>query len=436
MNVVREDSGKIWLVDFGAVRDVYRSATIGGSTVAGTFGYMAPEQLHGVARPESDLYGLSATLITVLSGQSPADMPQRKLKTDFRSHVRVSRSFADWLEPADRTRARGPVPRRRARGTRGHAVLAPVKGSSLTDEAVSTAILFLTMLGASAFALHEFRASLLARVGAGAARAQGPVVATAGLPDRPQHWAFPAVTFERSIPSPSPPVMSAAAPTPDSTRLVTGSYDETARIIDAHTGHFLAGLPSHTTRIGAVRVLPDGRSVLTAGDHTLRLWTLPDGKPIRTIDVLEREVFGADVSPTGTLFASGTSGGLAKIWAPDGTLVRTLNHGGPRVLAVAFTLDESRLVTAGDDAAIRVWNPVGGGSLACTLTGHTRAIGNVAMAPDGQILASASDDHSVNLKTCGPASSCRRSSLHARRGVERRLLARRQHPPHRWSRTT
>jgi eukaryotic-like serine/threonine-protein kinase len=60
-NIVREDSGKVWLVDFGSVRDIHRT-TSGGSTVAGTFGYMAPEQLHGVARAESDLYALGATL--------------------------------------------------------------------------------------------------------------------------------------------------------------------------------------------------------------------------------------------------------------------------------------------------------------------------------------------------------------------------------------
>src|SRR5579859_6182187 len=43
-NVLLEDGGKVWLVDFGAVRDVYRSTTVGGSTVVGTYGYMAPEQ--------------------------------------------------------------------------------------------------------------------------------------------------------------------------------------------------------------------------------------------------------------------------------------------------------------------------------------------------------------------------------------------------------
>jgi serine/threonine protein kinase len=103
LNVLREDGGKIWLVDFGAVRDVYRS-TAAGSTMAGTVGYMAPEQLHGVARPETDLYGLGATLLTILSGLSPTEMPRRKLRLDFASHVPVSRAFSRWLgrmlEPA------------------------------------------------------------------------------------------------------------------------------------------------------------------------------------------------------------------------------------------------------------------------------------------------------------------------------------------------
>src|SRR5580658_5063461 len=117
-NVIREENGKIWLVDFGAVRDVYRSTAVGGSTVAGTFGYMAPEQLRGIARPESDLYGLGATLLYVLSGQTPAEMPQSKLKADFRSRVRVSPAFAAWLdnllEPAPEDRFRSALQALRA----------------------------------------------------------------------------------------------------------------------------------------------------------------------------------------------------------------------------------------------------------------------------------------------------------------------------------
>jgi len=40
-----------------------------GSTVVGTYGYMAPEQFRGMAEPKSDLYGLGATLLYLLSGK-------------------------------------------------------------------------------------------------------------------------------------------------------------------------------------------------------------------------------------------------------------------------------------------------------------------------------------------------------------------------------
>lgn len=39
-----------------------------GSTIVGTYGYMAPEQFRGGAQPASDVYALGATLLTLMSG--------------------------------------------------------------------------------------------------------------------------------------------------------------------------------------------------------------------------------------------------------------------------------------------------------------------------------------------------------------------------------
>ena len=58
-NIIRRPDGSFALVDFGAVGD--RLKPEGGSTVVGTFGYMAPEQFQGRASTRSDLYGLAAT---------------------------------------------------------------------------------------------------------------------------------------------------------------------------------------------------------------------------------------------------------------------------------------------------------------------------------------------------------------------------------------
>ena len=46
-NLIRGTDGRIYLVDFGAVQMAYREATAFGSTVVGTYGYMAPEQFRG-----------------------------------------------------------------------------------------------------------------------------------------------------------------------------------------------------------------------------------------------------------------------------------------------------------------------------------------------------------------------------------------------------
>jgi serine/threonine protein kinase len=97
-NIIRQENGQIFLVDFGAVQDTYHNTVTGGSTVVGTFGYMAPEQFRGQAVLSTDLYGLGTTLLFLLTGKSPADLPHRQLTIDFRSVVQLPKRFAAWLE--------------------------------------------------------------------------------------------------------------------------------------------------------------------------------------------------------------------------------------------------------------------------------------------------------------------------------------------------
>ena len=97
-NIILRDDGQVFMVDFGAVQNTYHSTLMRGSTVVGTYGYMAPEQFRGQAVPTTDLYGLGATLLFLLTHRSPAELPTDRLKLDFRSRVQISEQFADWLE--------------------------------------------------------------------------------------------------------------------------------------------------------------------------------------------------------------------------------------------------------------------------------------------------------------------------------------------------
>jgi hypothetical protein len=79
-NILRTPDGSFALVDFGAVRDRLKPG--GGSTVVGTFGYMAPEQFQGRAAPSSDVYGLGATALAMITGREPEDLPHEGLGID------------------------------------------------------------------------------------------------------------------------------------------------------------------------------------------------------------------------------------------------------------------------------------------------------------------------------------------------------------------
>ncbi|WP_392479999.1 serine/threonine protein kinase [Nostoc sp. C110] len=96
-NLIWGEDNRIYLVDFGAVQD--KAAREGVTfTVVGTYGYAPMEQFGGRAVPASDLYALGATLIHLLTGISPSDLPQQDLRLQFADRVNLSPSFASWLQ--------------------------------------------------------------------------------------------------------------------------------------------------------------------------------------------------------------------------------------------------------------------------------------------------------------------------------------------------
>jgi serine/threonine protein kinase len=97
-NLIYRDDGTVMVVDFGAVRHIYRNTLTLGMTFVGTAGYMPPEQYQGRVRPASDLYSLGATLVFLLSGRSPDRLPQVRMRLNIQPYVTLSPPMLAWLE--------------------------------------------------------------------------------------------------------------------------------------------------------------------------------------------------------------------------------------------------------------------------------------------------------------------------------------------------
>ena len=103
----RDGKDSVYLIDFGAVANPIVQG--GGSTVAGTFGYMPPEQLMGKPGPESDIYSLAATIVYMLSGVSPADIQTIEFRLVIEPHLQafpaaVMHVLGRMLEPSAKDR--------------------------------------------------------------------------------------------------------------------------------------------------------------------------------------------------------------------------------------------------------------------------------------------------------------------------------------------
>lgn len=132
-NLIWGEDDLVYLVDFGAVQDraIKEGATF---TVVGTYGYAPMEQFGGRAVPASDLYALGATLIHLLTGTTPAELPQQNLRISFQERVNLSPGMVKWIE-----RLTEPAPEQRFK-TAAEALSALASGRNSSNSTASQLI--------------------------------------------------------------------------------------------------------------------------------------------------------------------------------------------------------------------------------------------------------------------------------------------------------
>jgi serine/threonine-protein kinase len=99
-NIMRDRDGCLYLLDFGAVKQVTKGITSGRSTGIYSQGFAPPEQMAGArVYPSSDLYALAVTVITLLTGKDAEELYDAySNQWQWRQEAQVSDALADVLD--------------------------------------------------------------------------------------------------------------------------------------------------------------------------------------------------------------------------------------------------------------------------------------------------------------------------------------------------
>jgi WD40 repeat protein len=249
----------------------------------------------------------------------------------------------------------------------------------------------------------------------------GRILASAGGDTAVRLWSVPGGELLQTLDKHRDPVLCLAL-SPDGRFLASGSEDTCVRLWSLPSGRSLRKLAAHEEPVNCLRFTPDGRRLASAGgawhpewapedgDYKVRLWSVPRGQLLRTLEGHRNWITSLTVSPDGRFLASGGSEVL--LWAlTDGkrrSRGRTGTAGPPpdRPIAesrgmghwtscLAMSPDGKVLAGGTMDRTIGLWR-LPGGALT-VLGGHERAVSCLTFSPDSQLLFSGSEDHTVRL---------------------------------------
>ncbi len=183
------------------------------------------------------------------------------------------------------------------------------------------------------------------------------------------------------IPGHGQPILACQFSPVSSSRLATGSGDNTARIWDTDSGTPKHTLKGHTGWVLGVNWSPDGKQLATCSmDKTVRIWDAELGKP-----------FGQDLKGHAKWV-------LAAAWEPYHR--EYLRPSGPRCACANHSLSvwrdgTARLASASKDGTCRIWL-VNSGRTEHVLSGHKGSVSCVRWGGTGMIYTG-SHDKSVRV---------------------------------------
>ena len=193
---------------------------------------------------------------------------------------------------------------------------------------------------------------------------------------------------------------------PDGTTIVSGCQTGIIQAWRVATGNRLITLRGHTDPVETLAFSPDGKTLASAGmGGTVRLWNMDTGEQVRslvrlglantdqefpTVNQRRAWIDTLAFSPDGSTLASGDHHGTVQLWrVDDGKLLSTTKAHTNPISALAFSRDKPILMSVDREGMLHTWNASTGAQLSTfTLSGHVGWGFALGFATGGTTLAS------------------------------------------------
>ena len=388
-NIMRTADNDVYLIDFGIARH-FKPGKAKDTIPLGSKGYAAPEQ-YGKAQstPQSDIYGLGATLHQLLTGDDPSLSPFRFAPVQIGNSPIAAQLKALLTRMLEMEMSKRPVSMAVVkRELERLLALQTAQQLSQSQQYIRTRI-----------KRRNFVTGCLSVVAAFSVSS----AITAYVFDRPNLSLF---TGTHPLIG-NTPVLSPSTPTLSPTG---------ATILDKPLYMYLG----HHGSVTAVAWSFNGKLIASAGtlDSSVQVWDASTGNliliPTSTVDPTEQRVPTRKQVPA--LFATNDQRVDTLAWSPNSTrLASALRNDTVNIWNIA-TWDESLFpFSQPGDANALAWSPDGNriaavsgntsvevrsaaaGDLFLTYSGHTQAVLSLAWSPDSKLIASSSADGIVQV---------------------------------------
>ncbi|HZT82262.1 MAG TPA: WD40 repeat domain-containing protein [Gemmataceae bacterium] len=235
----------------------------------------------------------------------------------------------------------------------------------------------------------------------------GGRLASAGADGKVILWAMPGGKPLHTLTAKGP--VRALALSPDGKQVAAAGDDPAVQLWDTESGKPGEKLAGHTDWVLSLAYSGDGKLLASGGyDGTVKVWEAASGKKLLDVPALppapknapERPanvVQALAFSPDGKLLAVGGSDAAVHLFSvPDGKFIRSLAGHASSVTALVFHPGGAVLASGSKDRTVRLWNPANGQALK-SLEGHTAWVQGVVFLAQGTRLASAGADQTVRL---------------------------------------